>query len=153
MILSMADILAKSTPIVGGVVITATFNDNRNFETISNVHFLDCTIRKGIRLSEYTFINCIFYNTIFSCDMLSCKFINCRFKECRFWQIGLNGIALKSSKIVNSHFRYCFLNAVTGGTISDCELYFCDLSNHETKLKNCRFTHVAINEPDTDNNY
>ena len=152
MILSAAEVLFASTTTSIGATISATFHDIRHFETLSNVQFLDCTFAKGTRIACSTFENCNFENCVFRCDFFACKFVNCGFINCRFWQNTLNGIVLDNTEIVESEFRYCFLNAVTGGVIADCGFNFCELQEFETGLENCRIYHVTINEPDTDNN-
>jgi uncharacterized protein YjbI with pentapeptide repeats len=143
-ILSSAAVLKKGTPTLDGVAISADFHTSCKYDTFSDVQFEDCTF--GKRLSGVTFKNCNFYNCNFLCDFYDCAFDNCKIVECGFWRLVATSVALGASEIVESEFRYCFLNAITGGVIADGSLHFCKLSEFQVELENCSFEHVSINE-------
>ena len=148
MILSSEAVLAKGTS-----VLDATFHDYRNDEYFADVQFANCTFSRNIRIAGSTFTNCVFYNCSFSSDFFDCKFINCKFTECEFWQLSMTNIfLLGSSEMFTCDFQYCFLWAVTGGTMSDCAMFFCKLLCVDTSLENCKLEYVAVNEPESDDN-
>ena len=150
-ILSSAEVLAKSTPTLVGVAISADFHAYRNCETFVGVQFADCSFGKTVRITGSTFQNCTFFKCNFSSDFFDCSFINCKFVECEFWRLLMTSISLESTEIVESEFRYCFLNAIMGGVIADCSFDFCKLHEFESHLENCKLNYVSINEDDESN--
>ena len=151
MILTSEAVLAKGTPTLGGVVVvSATFHNYRNCETFVGVQFANCTFSKYIRVTGSTFENCIFFNCSFNCDFFDCKFINCKFSECEFWQLSMTNILLESSSMLECDFQYCFLWALTGGTMSDCAMFFSKTLCVETKLTNCQLEYVSIEDDKND---
>jgi uncharacterized protein YjbI with pentapeptide repeats len=150
-ILTSEAVLAKGTPTLEGTVISADFHEYRNCETFSDVQFACCSFQKNVRIAGSTFTNCVFYNCSFSSDFFDCKFINCKFTECEFWQLSMTNITLESSVITDSDFQYCHCWAVTGGTMSDCAMFFCKLLCVDTSLENCQLEYVSI-DPEPDDN-
>ena len=148
-ILSAAEVLAKSTRTLGGVVVlSATFNDIRHCESFVGVQFENCTFSKYIRIAGSTFENCVFHNCIFSCDFFDCEFVNCKFVKCEFWQLSMTNILLESSEMSNCDFQYCHCWAVTGGVMADCAMFFCKFLCTGIELENCQLEYVSINDPD-----
>lgn len=58
----------------------------------------------------------------------------------------MTSILLDASIITDSKLQYCRLCGLTGGTITDCALHFCELSEFETKLDDCKLAYVSLNE-------
>ena len=153
MILTSEAVLFAGTRTLGGVVVlSATFNDIRSGESFVGVQFENCTFSKYIRITGSTFENCVFYNCTFSCDFFACKFISCKFVKCEFWQLSMTNILLEASEMVACDFQYCFGWTLTGGTMSDCAMFFCKFLCSSARLENCQLEYVSINDSEPDDN-
>ncbi len=148
MIFSTAMVLAKSTPIVGGTVISAKFHNYEILQNFEGIQFAGCIFPRNIQITGCTFKNCTFYKCTFACDFVDCKIIDSRFTECGFWHMDMIDVSLESSDIVDSDFEHCSLKAMFGGMIIGGSLSFCRKGNGTTPLVSCKLNYVSLNEPD-----